>query len=78
MLLKQNISFSYLNVDEDTNDFNLDEEEQYPQNENFCNKCSNCIEIFYIVQLFFVIFSLQIFINFVCISSFGRAIIFQI
>lgn len=50
--LKQNISFSYLNEDEDIDedDFNLDEKE-YPQIENSCNTCSNCIHCCYIILI---------------------------
>jgi hypothetical protein len=51
--LKQNISFSYVNEDEDIDDlddYNLDEKE-YPIIENACNKCSNCIHCCYISLL---------------------------
>lgn len=48
--LKQNISFSYVNENEDIDDFSLDEKE-YPQSENSCNKCSNCIHCCYIILL---------------------------
>ena len=51
--LKQNISFSYVNENEDIDyldDFNLNEKE-YPISENACNKCSNCIHCCYIILL---------------------------
>jgi hypothetical protein len=48
--LKQNISFSYVNEDENLDDYNLDEKE-YPISENACNKCSNCNHCCYIILL---------------------------